>query len=142
MLRKAIGSVVLLLGVLALLLGLFGYGQASEMAPLAGGSSSDVVTWESHWRAATITYATLGALMAVGGALILQGYIWGTLVAAAAVATGGALPWIATMTNYARFDFESPNAVETILLFGMAVFLGILFMHREKWSGMATADKS
>jgi len=116
-----------------LFLSVYGYSQTAGMAALAE-NGGDAMAWEQHWRTATLTYAALGALVAVGGTLILFGFMKGALVAAAAVATGAVLPWIAQAANYSRFGFESPNAVESILLVGMAAFLCILFLHREKFS--------
>jgi hypothetical protein len=133
--RKMVGGAVLLLGVFALLFCVRGYGQAREMAEMAGGLGNDAAAWEEHWRTAMIAYASIGLLMAVGGVLIFMGIARGALVAAAAVAGGGVLPWIAAATNYSRFSFESANVVETILLGGMAGFLCVLFLHREKWAG-------
>jgi hypothetical protein len=132
--RKIVGGAVLLLGVFTVLLCVRGYGQAREMASLAEGIGNDAAAWEEHWRTAMIAYAAIGVLMAVGGVLIFKGIARGALVAAAAVAGGGVLPWIASAANYSRFSFESANVVETILLIGMAGFLCVLFLHREKWA--------
>jgi hypothetical protein len=141
-LRKVLGSMVVSLGAVAAGLHTYAFTRASSMADLAPGAGEDRATYVFHWQFSTGLYAALGLMLLVGGCLILARYSVGALVAAAAIFMSGTASWITSAMGFARYPFEQPNAVETIILVGLSGFLVLLFIRRSLWNPPAIPDRS
>jgi hypothetical protein len=141
-LRKVLGSMVVSLGAVATALYAYAFTRASSMADLAQAAGEDRATYVFHWHFSTGLYAALGLMLLVGGCLILARYSVGALVAAAAIFLSGTASWITTAMGFARYPFEQPNAVETIILVGLSGFLVLLFIRRGLWNPPASHGES
>jgi hypothetical protein len=133
---------VAFLGAVAVALYAYAFTRASSMADLAQGVGEDHATYIFHWQFTTGLYAALGLMLLVGGCLILARYSAGALVAAVAIFLSGAASWITSMMGFARYPFEQPNVVETIILVGLSGFLILLFVRRSLWNRPAPPNKS
>jgi hypothetical protein len=142
MLRKVLGSMVASLGAVATALYAYAFTRASSMAGLAEGIGEDPATYVFHWQFSTGLYAALGLALLVGGCLILARHSAGAIVSAVAIFLSGTASWITSVIGFARYPFEQPNVVETIILVGLSGFLLLLFLRRGLWNPPATPDKS
>lgn len=133
--RVILGIFALLLGLLAIAASGIGLVRAEDMAGLAAKSGADPVVWSSHWRASLLAYLVIGLLVVSGGALILRGIAWGTMVVGASVLVAAVMPWISRAVGYAQFDFEKANIVETVLLISLAGFMWAMYVNRSRWAG-------
>jgi hypothetical protein len=133
-LRKVLGSMVASLGAVATALYAYAFTRASSMADLAEVVGDDRATYVFHWQVSTGLYATLGLILLVGGCLILARYSAGALIAAVAIFLSGTVSWITSAVGFAKYPFEQPNVVETIMMVGMSGFLLLLFVRRSLWN--------
>jgi hypothetical protein len=140
-LRKVLGSMVATLGAVATALSAYAYTRAIPMADLAG-VTEDRAAYLFHWQLSTGLHGALGLMLLAGGCLILAKYPAGALVSAVAIFLSGTASWITSAIGFARYPFEQPNVVETVILVGLSGFLLLLFIRRSLWIPPATPDRS
>ncbi len=112
----------------------YAFTHAASMVDQPEVAIEDRAMWVAHWQFFTGLYATLGVLLLVGGCLILARNSTGALVAAAAIFLSGIASWVIKAVGFARFPFEEPNMVESIILIGLSGFMLLLFLRRALWN--------
>lgn len=136
MVFRIIGVISLLIGVTLIAIAVYGLSRTESMIEILGpmaassGVAFDALNWSAHWIAAKSVLGGVGALTLAGGVTLLLKRVWGLLLVAAAAAVAAAFPWTLKVFGAARYTFEVPDVVESLILGAIALIASLTYVFR------------
>lgn len=122
------GIVILLLGIALMAAGIAGITHGSSMAALADAAAHardaaafDSSSWLHHWRLWGIGIACCGTAIAIAGAALALQKRWGFMLLALVMALAATGPWIIQGVGLARYAFERPGSMETLVFVALSL---------------------
>jgi hypothetical protein len=90
------------------------------LASMRSGGPFDLSDRRRHWYLASAVIAVGGGALVIGGVAIALRKRWGLLVVASTIVLNESSSWIAEATGFARYPYEHPKWVETLIFLLLA----------------------
>ncbi len=138
MVLRIVGVISLLIGLTLIAIAIYGLSSTASMveklSPMAASSglAFDALNWSAHWTAANLVFGGAGILTLAGGVTLTLRKMWGLLLVAAAAAVTGAFPWVLKFAGVARYTFEVPSVIESLLLGVIALVASLAYVLRAQ----------
>jgi hypothetical protein len=133
---RIVGVISLLVGGALIAIAIYGLSSTASMieklVPMAASSgvAFDAPNWSAHWTAANLVFGGAGILTLAGGVALTLRKIWGLLLVAAAAAVTCAFPWVLKFAGVARYTFEVPEVIESLILGVIALVASLAYVLR------------
>ena len=133
---RIVGVISLLIGGTLIAIAIYGLSSTASMieklGPMAASSgvAFDPLNWSAHWTASNLVFGGAGILTLAGGITLMLRKAWGLLLIAAAAAVTGAFPWVLRFVGVARYTFEAPEVIESLILGTIALVASLAYVRR------------
>ena len=136
---RVIAVVLLMVGVVLACFGIFGAMRGPASAAVADAMIRTVESpdfsfslWLNRWKLWGVGIACAGALISIGGILLVLDRTWGLLVVSITLFIAAAFPWILQALQLNRYAFESAELPETIVCLALSASAAWTYYHLRR----------
>jgi len=130
------GALSLLVGLAAIVLGVWGFSLTEAMTEASSSKPFDAQHWSLHWRTWSLLIVTLGVALLAAGSALLKRKRWGFILLALVAVLAAFIPWLLRIVGFSRYVFEQPRVTEC----GVFLTIGIASFFAYQRSGVMHAE--
>jgi magnesium-transporting ATPase (P-type) len=128
MLRRTIGVLLSLTGIVAMVIAALMLGAENPMAPSGSTGDAEAQQWVWHWRWWALATLATGIAIVIAGCGVFLRKPWGLLLVLIVALVLSVTPWILGGIGWLRFAYEEPTLWESGVFgaVGLAALIGLL----------------